>query len=83
MILNQKKTGSGEEIKVTTEFQSMELLIFDRWGRKIYEDSNYQSDWSANGVPDGAYYYRLKTIGYYKTEVHKGSLMVLGSSNNY
>ena len=79
LILNQNKTGSGEDIKVTNEFQSMELVIFDRWGRKIYESSNYKSDWIAKGVPDGSYYYVLKTIGFYKTEKFKGSITILGS----
>lgn len=79
MILNENKTGSGEDIKVTNEFQSMELVIFDRWGRKLYENSNYKSDWQAKGVPDGSYYYVLKTIGFYKTEKFKGSITILGS----
>ncbi len=79
VILNKQKTGSGDEIKVTNEFQSMELVIFDRWGRKLYENSNYKSDWHAEGVPDGSYYYILKTIGFYKTEKFKGSITILGS----
>jgi len=79
MILNQNKTGSGEDIKITNEFQSMELLIFDRWGRKVYESTNYQNDWSAKGSPDGTYYYVLKTIGFYRTDKYKGSITVLGS----
>jgi len=79
LILNENKTGSGEDIKITNEFQSMELVIFDRWGRKLYENSNYKSDWIAQGVPDGSYYYVLKTIGFYKTEKFKGSITILGS----
>ena len=79
LIMNENKTGSGEDIKITNEFQSMELVIFDRWGRKLYESSNYQSDWIGEGVPDGSYYYILKTIGFYKTEKFKGSITILGS----
>ncbi len=79
MILNENKTGSGEEIKITTEFQRMELVVFDRWGRKLFDDSNYQSDWAAKGVPDGSYYFILKTVGFYKTEIYKGSITILGS----
>jgi len=78
LIMNENKTGSGEDIKVTDEFQSMQLVIFDRWGRKVYESNNYKSDWIAKGVPDGSYYYILKTIGFYNTEIHKGSITVLG-----
>lgn len=79
LILNENKTGSGEDIKITDEFQSMELVVFDRWGRKLYESTNYKSDWIAKGVPDGTYYYVLKTIGFYKTEKFKGSITILGS----
>jgi hypothetical protein len=79
LILNESKSGSGEDIKVTDEFESMQLVIFDRWGRKVYESNNYKSDWIAKGVQDGSYYYILKTIGFYHTEIHKGSITVLGS----
>lgn len=79
LILNENKTGSGEDIKITNEYQRMELVIFDRWGRKIYESSNYKSDWEAKGIPDGSYFYILKTIGFYATESHKGSVTILGS----
>jgi hypothetical protein len=79
LIQNVNKIGSGEDIKITNEFQRMELVIFDRWGRKLYDDSNYKSDWEAKGVPDGSYYFILKTVGFYTTETHKGSITVLGS----
>ena len=82
LILNEKKTGSPEDTKITNEFQSMELVIFDRWGRKIYESSDYKSDWIATGIPDGTYYYMLRTIGFYKTEKFRGSLTILGSGIN-
>jgi hypothetical protein len=79
LILNENKTGSGEDIKITTEFQRMELVIFDRWGRKLYDDSNYQSDWQAKGLPDGVYYFKLITVGFYRTDTYKGALTILGS----
>ena len=79
LILNENKTGSGEDIKITNEYQNMELVIFDRWGHKLYENSNYKSDWEAKGIPDGSYFYILKTVGFYSTETHKGSITVLGS----
>ena len=79
MILNENKNGTGEEIKITNEYQRMELVVFDRWGRKLYDSNNYLSDWTAKGVPDGAYFYKLKTIGFYRTDNYKGSLTILGS----
>ncbi len=36
------------------------LRIVDRWGRTVYETRQYRNDWSAEGLPDGVYYYVLE-----------------------
>ncbi len=45
-----------------------ELVIVNRWGKTVYETTNYSNDWEGvfNGrpLPDGVYYYFLK----YKNE---------------
>lgn len=41
------------------EFWSNELVIYGRWGNKVYEAKNYKSQWKADDVPDGTYYYVL------------------------
>lgn len=53
----------------------VELQIFNRWGAKIYDNSNYKNDWNgfvnkssvgkAGKVPNGTYYYiiNLKNSG--------------------
>ena len=80
LIINESKSAADPiDRKITNEYQRMELVIFDRWGRKLYENSNYKSDWEAKGVPDGTYFYILKTVGFYATETHKGSITILGS----
>ncbi|WP_346882473.1 HYR domain-containing protein [uncultured Algibacter sp.] len=54
---------------------TVELQIFNRWGAKIYDNSNYQNDWNgfvskasvgqADQVPNGTYFYiiNLKNSG--------------------
>jgi gliding motility-associated-like protein len=39
------------------------LRIVDRWGRTVYETRQYRNDWSAEGLPDGVYYYVLEVSG--------------------
>jgi hypothetical protein len=68
---------TGEKIPITTEYMRMELLVFDRWGRKVYEDSDYKSNWDGDNLPEGTYFYRLNTYGYYKNESFKGSVTIL------
>ena len=41
-------------------FHNSTLLIYNRWGKKIYESNNYQNDWNGNGAADGVYYWTLE-----------------------
>jgi len=43
-----------------TSFPGSTLLIYNRWGKKIYESNNYQNDWDGNGAADGVYYWTLE-----------------------
>lgn len=36
------------------------ITIFDRWGRKVYENPNYNNEWKADGVGDGTYFYVIE-----------------------
>ena len=35
------------------------LQIFSRWGQRVFDAPAYHNDWSAEGQPDGVYYYLL------------------------
>ena len=47
------------------QYPSPYLVVLNRWGRIVYETSNYQYDWSGThyksgeALPDGVYYYQL------------------------
>jgi gliding motility-associated-like protein len=53
------------------------LLIYNRWGSKTFESSDYRNDWAASGVSDGTYFFVLTIADQDKT-VHKGFIEVLG-----
>jgi gliding motility-associated-like protein len=42
------------------EYWANELVIYGRWGNKVYEATNYRNQWKADDLPDGTYYYVLK-----------------------
>lgn len=52
------------------------MIIFNRWGKKVYESINYQSDWDANGHSEGVYYWILRVNDGDGTEFH-GTLTVM------
>lgn len=35
------------------------LTIFNRYGERVYNNDNYQNDWSGGNLPDGVYFYSL------------------------
>jgi gliding motility-associated-like protein len=57
--------GNGVAVNETFYVQNLDkfptasLLIYNRWGTKIYEASNYKNDWNAGKHPSGTYYYVL------------------------
>nr|MBA3706761.1 gliding motility-associated C-terminal domain-containing protein [Bacteroidota bacterium] len=69
-------------IKGLEGFPGSLLEIYDRWGLKMYETSNYLNDWDGGNyktgkpVPDGVYYYMLYLSDKEKTIYH-GFVQVL------
>jgi gliding motility-associated-like protein len=58
-----------------TQTNSIQLSVYNRWGNKIFESSNYQNNWDASTVDAGVYYYLI----YYGTlnENRKGFIEVI------
>ena len=58
-------------------YPETQIMIFNRWGAKVYEDADYQNDWagqSQNGLnvggdqlPEGTYYYQIVLGGFENT----------------
>jgi len=64
-------------IKELEKYISTELVVFNRWGRKVYEKNNYDSKWGGDGLSDGVYFYILRCKGYFKDDVFKGSVTII------
>jgi gliding motility-associated-like protein len=71
------KVVAEGKIPIVTEFIRMELVVFDRWGRKVYQNDDYKNDWDGDNLPMGVYFYRLNTIGMFNNESHRGSVTIL------
>jgi gliding motility-associated-like protein len=58
-------TPNGDEENDVFEIINIEyyanpqLVIFNRWGKKVYESSNYRNEWDGGKLSDGTYYYIL------------------------
>jgi gliding motility-associated-like protein len=49
------------------------LIVFNRWGKKVFEQSNYQNDWDGGNLTEGTYYY----IFYYLGKTFESSLSII------
>ena len=41
-------------------FNNASLIIYNRWGKLVYESSAYQNTWTGDEYPDGTYFYVLE-----------------------
>lgn len=75
--------GYGEEGKPINDlneyFLSHKLVIFNRWGRTVYESQNYRNDWDGGKLPDGTYFYVLECKGMTQNYKYQGSVMIWNS----
>jgi len=57
---------------------NIELQIYNRWGRLVYQSDNYQNQWNAEGLSDGVYFYTAKITTQNSTILYKqGSVTVM------
>ncbi len=70
-------TGSGNYQPINDYYISNEIVIFNRWGNKVFEATDYNNDWDGSNLPDGTYFYVLKCEGKLGEDVFKGAVTIL------
>ncbi len=65
------------EITELEYYMSNEIMIFNRYGKKVYSRNDYQSDWDGGNLKDGVYFYVLQAVGYFGTDTFKGSISIM------
>ncbi|MFZ4399217.1 MAG: PKD domain-containing protein [Bacteroidales bacterium] len=58
-------------------FTETQVIIYNRWGKKVYENNNYKNDFDGEGLADGVYYVTIKAKGLLKDVEYKSSLQIL------
>jgi|GEM_PF-1483262 gliding motility-associated-like protein len=78
-VFHVQNAKTGADIRY--EYISVELYVYNRYGKVVYKDSSYQNDWKARGLSDGTYFFVLRTNGYYRDDEHQGAITIIGSGN--
>ncbi len=58
-------------------YPDTKMIIYNRWGKVVYEKDNYNNDFTGEGLPDGVYYYVFIAKGLRKEIRHQSSLEIL------
>jgi gliding motility-associated-like protein len=60
-VITPNGDGKNESFSFTNldMYPNSKLSVFNRWGRKVYENGNYQNDWKGDNLAEGVYYYTL------------------------
>jgi gliding motility-associated-like protein len=72
-------TPNGDGFNDTFEIQFIEkysknsLVIYNRWGNKVFEQSNYDNSWNGENLSEGTYFYVFK----YDKKTYQGSLTII------
>jgi gliding motility-associated-like protein len=61
------------------KYISNEVIIYNRWGQKVYEAKDYRGDWDGGRLGDGVYFFVLKCAGYWQEDIYQGSVTIIGS----
>lgn len=59
------------------ETESSTVLIFNRWGKKVYESNNYTNDWDGDNLADGVYYYVIRYATFLDEYEVKGIVTIM------
>lgn len=81
IISNVFNPSSSIEKNATFKILGMrnpEVTIFNRWGKKIYENSSYENDWDGESYKEGLYFYISKDN--FDGEIYKGFVQLIRSN---
>ncbi len=42
------------------QFPNAQIIVYSRWGSKVYQATNYRNDWDGNDLPAATYYYVIE-----------------------
>lgn len=60
-VITPNGDGVNEFLKFNNlqVYKSNDISIYNRWGKKIFSQSNYKNDWNGAGFSDGTYFFIL------------------------
>ncbi|QMU27512.1 T9SS type B sorting domain-containing protein [Adhaeribacter radiodurans] len=58
-IITPNNDGLNDTFALALSCQKVDLKVYNRWGKLVYEQAEYQNTWNGANLPEGTYYYQL------------------------
>ena len=73
-IITPNGDGINDKLEIVNGHKiPNKIAVFNRWGNKVFEQTDYQNDWDGGNLSEGTYYY----LFYYYDKIHKSSLTII------
>ena len=77
-------TPNGDDMNDLLIFENLDPTLFpnhisvhNRWGKKVYDQDNYNNDWDGDNLTEGTYFYVITIIYKSGEQTYKGALTIL------
>ncbi len=57
-VISPNGDGKNDAFEITAT-DDIELYIYNRWGKEVYQSVNYQNNWQGGDLASGVYFYQL------------------------
>jgi len=51
------------QVPFIQQYAGNNVVIYNRWGKKVFEADNYKNDWDGDNLPSGTYFYVVSAPG--------------------
>jgi gliding motility-associated-like protein len=58
-------------------YKQTQVIIYNRWGKKVYENNNYENTFDGEGLANGVYYITVKAKGVIRDIDYKGTIEIM------
>ncbi len=76
---NEKRLEYEPYTTLNEYYMRTKLVIFNRWGRIVYQSNDYKNDWDGGNLPDGTYFYVIECVGAQSNQRYQGSVSIFAS----
>ena len=78
-VVTPNNDGSNDFFVIQGDSElSLNLQLFNRWGKIVYQNNHYQNNWSPTEIADGVYFYVIKATSHNGVvKEYKGSVSVV------